>query len=162
MKSHGMYAIGEEVPIYKNGGVIPSISEINELINSLIEFTSNHDQNDIEEYNTSLLNSINQCPVFSKQITMPKSGYIYLILGENGRYKIGMSKHPKKRVNYLSLASCEKHTLVTYYKTDDMIGEEKRLHDIFSDKRLHSEWFDLSKSDVSIICNMSKGENNGN
>ena len=38
-------------------------------------------------------------------------GYVYVLKGENGRYKIGASKNPKQRVQQLRTSSSENHEL---------------------------------------------------
>ena len=73
-----------------------------------------------------------------------KTGEVYLILGENGRYKIGYSKNANDRVKTLRLSSCEDHTLIHTFRCNNPQIKEQELHELFSSKRNHSEWFSLS------------------
>lgn len=83
-----------------------------------------------------------------------KAEYVYLIKGENGRYKIGASNDPKQRLNQLKLSSSENHELVHTIKTIDKYELEAKLHNKFKDKSTHSEWFELSEDDVKYIVSL--------
>lgn len=78
-------------------------------------------------------------------------GEVYLLKGENGRYKIGCSKNSENRVKTLRLSSCENHILIHKFKCNNPKRKEQELHELFYSKRNHSEWFSLSDSDVDII-----------
>lgn len=120
-----------------------SNSEYNE-VNSRIEFLKN-EISGLQEKRSSPTEVI---------IKKPKNGYVYLLEGENHRYKIGASKNPKDRLKQLKISSCENHKLKHTIKSNDMFLLEKELHLKFSDKRVHSEWFELSENDVNIIKGM--------
>ncbi len=78
-------------------------------------------------------------------------GYVYVIKGESGRYKIGASKNVEKRVANLRISSSEDHTLVFAYKVDDHYKHEKMTHEAMTLKRMHSEWFELTDEDLGHI-----------
>ena len=80
-----------------------------------------------------------------------ENGYVYLVVGENGKYKIGVSKNPSKRISELKLNSCENHRFEFYQKVKSPYDVEAKLHDHFKQKRSHSEWFSLDKEDVLKI-----------
>ena len=77
--------------------------------------------------------------------------YVYLIKGENGRYKIGASYDPKQRLNQLKLSSSENHELIHIIETSNNYKLERELHTLFNNKKSHSEWFDLTEEDIEYI-----------
>jgi hypothetical protein len=79
-----------------------------------------------------------------KQLT-----FIYLMIDKNtGYYKIGRSKNPKIRETTLQ---SEKPTIEMIFSVESKMSDEKVLHDLFKDKRIRGEWFDLSGSDINKI-----------
>ena len=90
-------------------------------------------------------------------IDKSRAGYVYLVKGPKGFYKIGHTKDPRDRyqtfklnlpfdVEYLHLIICADRFLI-----------EKRLHSVFShcrvkdDKGKDTEWFILTFDDIAII-----------
>jgi hypothetical protein len=65
-----------------------------------------------------------------------------------GYYKIGRSLKPKFREKTLQ---SEKPTIELLFSNDAKIKKEKDLHNMFSDKRIRGEWFDLNGSDLTKI-----------
>lgn len=77
--------------------------------------------------------------------------YVYLMIDKNtGYYKIGRSKNPTIREKTLQ---SEKPTIELLHKFDAISKDEKTLHEMFNEKRVRGEWFDLSGSDVKVIQN---------
>jgi hypothetical protein len=83
-----------------------------------------------------------------------RSGYIYLLEGTQGWFKIGRSKEPTKRIEKLGVVLPfpieTKHIIVT----DDMYKAESRLHEIFSHCRGQGEWFALNADEVQALCGL--------
>lgn len=85
--------------------------------------------------------------------------YVYLMHDtSNGFYKIGISNKPKYREKTLQ---SEKPTieLITAKKFPvRKIAEsiEKSLHQVYSEKRLRGEWFELNKNDIENITESLK------
>ena len=76
---------------------------------------------------------------------------VYLMIDKNtGYYKIGRSKNPIYREKTLQ---SEKPTIELLLWWDAMIKDERKLHNMFSEKRIRGEWFDLSGSDIEVIKN---------
>lgn len=74
---------------------------------------------------------------------------VYVMIDKNtGYYKIGRSSNPLRREKTLQ---SEKPTVELLFHHDARISNENELHDMFSDKRVRGEWFDLNGSDLSII-----------
>lgn len=73
---------------------------------------------------------------------------VYLIKAENGRYKIGLTSRLDDRLNALRLQSPVSLELIHTAESEQAPILETHLHRIFSDRRTHGEWFDLSDADV--------------
>jgi len=142
------------VIVQDNFGNIMSKNEMKRLAEYLHYSSENLDEDSlIDDEIDELMAEIvkHDAPKKRTSVKKDKRGYIYIIKGENGRYKIGASKTPEKRCSSLSLASCEKHTLIHFFECEDMYKREKEIHEKYKDKRAHSEWFELSKDDISEI-----------
>ena len=83
------------------------------------------------------------------------SGFVYVCLSDIGKYKIGASVNPERRVKELGLGSSIKHKLLFKIKSDDMFALEKILHDKFASDNIHSEWFDLDEDGIRYLNSLS-------
>lgn len=71
--------------------------------------------------------------------------YVYLIQSlEDSRYKIGVSKHPKKRVKELQTGNSSEVKLVECYKSELAHKIERTLQRRYSYLKKEGEWFDMS------------------
>jgi len=88
--------------------------------------------------------------------------YIYLIQSlENSYYKIGISKHPKKRLSELQTGNSSPLKLVETYQTEFAHQIEKALQRRYSHLRKEGEWFDMSISnEVTFMEECRKIEEN--
>lgn len=98
---------------------------------------------------------LNLLKIIREPNTINKSGFVYICSSDIKRFKIGASKNPEQRVKDLGLGSSIKHTLLFKIKTNDMFKFEKLLHERYSSKNIHSEWFNLSTEDLQCIRNLS-------
>jgi hypothetical protein len=74
--------------------------------------------------------------------------YIYLIQSlENGYYKIGISKHPTKRLQQLQTGNASPLKLIDTYHTEHANKIEHALQRRYSHFNKEGEWFDLSISE---------------
>ena len=89
----------------------------------------------------------------------PKKGQVYLIsaLGLN-RYKIGSTIDLEKRLLPLQSFSPVPLEVLTVIECSDIERAEVWLHKKFASCRHHSEWFDLSASDVEWIMSLTSLE----
>ena len=69
---------------------------------------------------------------------------VYLIRGNDGRYKIGIAKNPKQRIRQLQTGNSDELTLIETYESENASKIESALHNRFSHVRQSGEWFDLS------------------
>ena len=82
---------------------------------------------------------------------------IYLIRGNDGRYKIGISKNPSKRIKELQTGNSDKMTIIDTYESIYAPQIESALHRYYSHSRKEGEWFDLSVVEESnFIKNCQK------
>ena len=73
--------------------------------------------------------------------------YIYLIQSlENGYYKIGVSKHPQKRIQGLQTGNPSPTKLIETYQTEYADKIERALQRRYSHLRKEGEWFDMGIS----------------
>ena len=78
-------------------------------------------------------------------------GFIYLI-EFNGKFKIGKSIHPEKRLKQLALGSEAK--LIWSKSLIDYHNIEKYMHEYFLEKQYSNEWYSLDEDDIEFICNV--------
>jgi predicted GIY-YIG superfamily endonuclease len=88
--------------------------------------------------------------------------YIYLIQSlENSYYKIGVSKHPKKRIKELQTGNSSELKLIEVYQSEFAHKIEKSLQNLYKHLRKEGEWFDLSiEYEVSFKKECKKIEEN--
>jgi hypothetical protein len=86
--------------------------------------------------------------------------YIYLIQSlENSYYKIGVSKHPKKRIKQLQTGNSSELKLVETYPSEFAHQIEKTLQRRYSYLQKEGEWFDMDIShEVNFVQECRKIE----
>lgn len=92
-----------------------------------------------------------------KPMRVTASGFVYLILAENGLYKIGKAKNVTTRLKPFTVSFPMKWELVHTFQSNDYSTAEAQLHEMFSDKRDVGEWFRLSTEDVEHIKSIQDG-----
>jgi len=75
-------------------------------------------------------------------------GFVYLIRGRRGEYKLGHMSVVDRRLSELATGSSVDLEVVHEIKTDDPLGVEAYWHQRLSKSRIKNEWFKLSSSDV--------------
>ena len=69
---------------------------------------------------------------------------VYLIRGNDGKYKIGSAKEPKHRLRQLQTGNSDKLEIIEVYQSENARKIESALHRHYSYVRNVGEWFDLS------------------
>ena len=77
-----------------------------------------------------------------------RAGFVYLIRGHRGEYKLGHTSVVDRRLSELATGSSVDLEVVHEIKTDAPLGVEAYWHRRFSERRIKNEWFKLSPSDV--------------
>lgn len=73
--------------------------------------------------------------------------YVYLIQSlEEGYYKIGVSKHPNKRINELNTGNSSQLKLIETYKSEFANQIEKTMQRKYHYLKKNGEWFNISVS----------------
>ena len=85
-------------------------------------------------------------------------GYVYVMRGSDGFYKIGSTIRPKKRNYEVSHYGKVKTEICLLAFTENMNTLERHLHKAFHHKHVWREWFSLSPDDLVIIQNIMEGE----
>lgn len=78
-------------------------------------------------------------------------GFVYLIKGHPGEYKIGHTNLVDRRVSELGATFPVEQQPVHTIKTDDPAGVEAYWHKRFENKRMKGEWFRLKPDDVKAF-----------
>jgi len=88
--------------------------------------------------------------------------YVYLIQSlENSYYKIGVSKHPKKRIKELQTGNSSELKLIEVYQSEFAHQIEKTMQRRYTHLKKEGEWFDLSiTNEVSFIKECQQIEEN--
>ena len=74
-------------------------------------------------------------------------GFVYLVKGHPGEYKIGRTNLIDRRLSELGATASIEQELIHEIKTDDPAGIESYWHRRFKEKRMKGEWFKLSPTD---------------
>jgi len=72
---------------------------------------------------------------------------VYLIRGNDGKYKIGTSKNPEKRIKPVQTGNPDQLKIIETYTSINATKIEVALHNKYSYARNVGEWFDLSISE---------------
>lgn len=86
--------------------------------------------------------------------------HVYLInILDTNNYKIGISKNVKGRLSTLQNSNPVDMHIVSTCLSRWARRLEKELHQVFLEKRIRGEWFNLSENDVKYIINLFDKEN---
>ncbi|MDN5274305.1 MAG: uncharacterized protein JWP06_206 [Candidatus Saccharibacteria bacterium] len=80
-----------------------------------------------------------------------KYGFVYLVKGHPGEYKIGRTNFVDRRLSELGATASIAQELIHEIKTDDPAGIEAYWHRRFDEKRMKGEWFKLSAAEVKMF-----------
>ena len=86
--------------------------------------------------------------------------HVYLIQSlEDGYYKIGVSKHPKKRVKQLQTGNSSELKLVESFESEYTHLVERALQRRYDHLKKEGEWFDIAISEeVSFLTDCKRIE----
>lgn len=78
-----------------------------------------------------------------------RKGFVYIVVREDGLYKIGMARNVARRLT--SLGAAARIELVHQFPCKNRWRSEREMHMIFAGKRKHGEWFALTPEDIEAI-----------
>lgn len=149
IKENGGYDLGF------NGETIPSMRELTLMKETLERFISDATDEDIEEYNKSLISEQRRIMEAEnmrivKKIIRKFRGFIYLIK-LNGKYKIGRAKNPTTRFKFYKTENPEPIEVVLCKEVEDYVKAESKLLKMFKHKQYRGEWHSLDDEDIKKI-----------
>lgn len=97
-------------------------------------------------------------PKSTRQI---QSGWIYLLKGPKGYYKIGRTLNVENRLKTFGIKLPFDVKFTHAFMSEDYTKTEKDLHTRFTHRRKNGEWFALTKDEVSWFCRIHKGTLHG-
>ena len=138
------------IPIMPSGLIYPRDEW--EIISRLVnQFYRSVSDKELNEYNISKSTRY-KVPGDSPPIV----GYIYLLMSENGYYKIGRTTNIQKRLKAIQREYPIEIKLLHFWECDNYIEVESTLHELYKEyRRGKTEWFSLPQDIVNDICDMS-------
>ena len=139
-------------PDFPSHNVFERLGSKSERVNRLADFTRDDPTfASVHSICVEML-SIKRPPPAEKteQVERGTTGIVYM-LQAGDRYKIGRTNHLGRRDYEISRQSPVEIQHVHSFVTDDPIGIESYWHERFADKRVHGEWFELSRADVAAF-----------
>ncbi|HET7302845.1 MAG TPA: GIY-YIG nuclease family protein [Candidatus Saccharimonadales bacterium] len=140
-------------PDFPNSKVFERFGSKQSLVQKLLAFSqANEEYADIVPILTPLVapggDSIDDG---SNDAVVDSYGFVYLVKGHPGEYKIGRTNLVDRRLSELGATASIEQTLIHEIKTDDPAGIEAYWHRRFADKRMKGEWFKLTAADVKTF-----------
>jgi hypothetical protein len=98
-----------------------------------------------------LIRKIDSFMVKNNHLKTDEAGNIYFVTDGNFT-KIGATTYNvDKRLVELQTGNAKKLSVIGFYEVDNKITTERYLHELFNDRNILNEWFDLSLSDINEI-----------
>jgi hypothetical protein len=83
-----------------------------------------------------------------------KPGFVYFIKSDSGKVKIGRTANLENRLKAFSV-TLPSFRLEHFFETNDMVDLERKFHELFADRRLDREWFEIERD---ILASLKNGE----
>jgi hypothetical protein len=140
-------------PDFPNSKVYERFGSKQSLVQKLLTFSQgNEEYADIVPILTPLVATGNESiDAESNDAVADSYGFVYLVKGHPGEYKIGRTNLVDRRLSELGATASIEQTLIHEIKTDDPAGIEAYWHRRFADKRMKGEWFKLAAADVKTF-----------
>lgn len=81
-----------------------------------------------------------------------KPGFVYFIRSDSGKVKIGRTASLESRMKAFSV-TLPSFSLEHFFKTNDMVNLERTFHELFADRRLDREWFEIERETLASLRN---------
>jgi hypothetical protein len=136
-------------PTFPSANVYERFGSKADLIKRAIEFCKQSDAHATAlETLEAVASTSHPEPTTAGQSTSSGYGFVYLVHGHRGEYKIGRTNLVDRRLVELGATAAIEYELVHEIKTDDPVGVEAYWHRRFADKRMRGEWFKLNAADI--------------
>lgn len=140
------------------GNFLTTREELQEIYDLGMKFFDYYGDETIDEYNCNRRREVDEHhnrPTKTKSNKKNYPGWIYLLRGENGLYKIGMTKRtPDQRLAEFSPKLPFDSLLVDTIESQDAVRLELEIHERFADKRVRGEWFALNQEDLNWFIHL--------
>jgi hypothetical protein len=83
-----------------------------------------------------------------------KPGFVYFIRSDSGKVKIGRTASLENRMKAFSV-TLPSFSLEHFFETNDMVNLERKFHELFADRRLDRELFEI---EMEILASLKNGE----
>lgn len=85
-----------------------------------------------------------------KIVSIAEKKFLYGICErENSPIKIGIAKNLRRRIDMMQTANYRQLVIVFAALTESPRDIEKSIHDLFSDRLLRGEWYDVTRDELS-------------
>ena len=139
-------------PTFPNPGTFQRLGDKRSVISQMLAYCSDKPQ--YADVVTLLQHELNGMPEATISVSTGDDniyGFVYLVKGHPGEYKIGRTNLVDRRLSELGATASVEQSLVHEIKTDDPAGIEAYWHRRFQDKRMRGEWFKLTAADVKTF-----------
>lgn len=90
-------------------------------------------------------------PIRKKEPRKTREGFVYLVRGPEGKYKIGRAVNVEDRIKAFGIKLPFDIHLEHVISSDDYRMAEEVLHERFAHRRTDGEWFNLTDEDIAEI-----------
>lgn len=150
----------DSTAITDQGGFIPTRSECDELVHSILKFYEETSDEEIIAHNEELYQQRFSQPkaknVMPTKPRVKQPGHVYLMraMTDPTLFKIGRTRDLPSRMRTFGLKLPFAVELFHSIEAEDTIEAESYLHNKYDAKRTNGEWFSLSQEDVDWICSL--------
>lgn len=137
-------------------GYVLEVEEMKELISGLQKIIERVSPEEIKNINSELDKEKETAMLANLRnnhgiiVRKPARGVVYFIRDDKGRIKIGKAKNIKERMGEYTKLPFEPE-IIHLIESDDYHATEIQFHELFAEKRLRGEWFDLTDKDIEMI-----------
>lgn len=141
--------------LYNSAGYLVPLNEVREIARAAAQYLSSVTEEEVVAYNNWLRDKrIKKSSGHRGEKKEPAKTFIYLLFNRrNGYYKIGRAKVVEFREKTLQAEEPDIELICSFPGTSTV---EKNLHQLYHEKRIRGEWFQLSEDDVSHIKSLGE------
>jgi hypothetical protein len=145
------------IALRDNFGFIITTEQLNKIYEQATKFLVLAGEEQVYQHNMEALKYLNQSAVKQagkeKPLKKKGAGWVYVvgIVGDN-LYKIGITtRTPDERLAEFVPKMPYEAEVIAICKTNDVLGMERKLHQMYDGLRDNGEWFRLNESELSDL-----------